>query len=65
MAALGDDGFAIVHGAKSPPPHTYIGSYLWTQFGFKADALVHFGTHLSLEFTPQKQVALGSNDWSD
>lgn len=65
MAALGDDSFAIVHGAKSPPPHTYIGSYLWTQYGFGADALIHFGTHGSLEFTPQKQVALSSNDWAD
>ncbi|WP_298653048.1 cobaltochelatase subunit CobN [uncultured Proteiniphilum sp.] len=65
MAALGDDDFAIVHGAKMPPPHTYIGSYLWMQFGFKADALLHFGTHGSLEFTPQKQVALSSNDWGD
>ena len=35
------------------------------QFGFKADALVHFGTHGSLEFTPRKQVALSSNDWPD
>lgn len=65
MAALGDDSFAIVHGAKSPPPHTYIGSYLWMQYEFKADALMHFGTHGSLEFTPQKQVALDSNDWAD
>ena len=65
MAALGDDDFAIVHGAKMPPPHTYIGSYLWTQYGFKADVLIHFGTHGSLEFTPQKQVALSSNDWGD
>jgi cobaltochelatase CobN len=65
MAALGGDAFAIVHGAKSPPPHTYIGSYLWTQFGFKADAIIHFGTHGSLEFTPQKQVALSNNDWPD
>lgn len=48
-----------------PPPHTYIASYLWTQFGFKADALIHFGTHGSLEFTPRKQVALCSNDWPD
>jgi len=65
MAALGDDAFAIVHGAKSPPPHNYIGSYLWTQFGFKADAMIHFGTHGSLEFTPEKQVALSSFDWPD
>ncbi|MDR0660751.1 MAG: cobaltochelatase subunit CobN [Prevotellaceae bacterium] len=65
MAGLGDDEFAIVHGAKSAPPHTYIGAYLWSQYAFKADAMVHFGTHGSLEFTPQKQVALSSNDWSD
>lgn len=65
MAGLGGDVFAIVHGAKSPPPHTYIGAYLWSQYEFKADAMLHFGTHGSLEFTPQKQVALGSNDWPD
>lgn len=65
MAALGDDAFAIVHGAKEVPPHTYIGAYLWSQHAFKADALLHFGTHGSLEFTPQKQVALSSNDWPD
>ncbi len=65
MAALGDDAFAIVHGAKQAPPHTYIGAYLWSQYAFKADALLHFGTHGSLEFTPQKQVALSSNDWPD
>lgn len=65
MAALGGDAFAIVHGAKSAPPHTYIGAYLWSQYGFKADAIIHFGTHGSLEFTPQKQVALSSNDWPD
>ena len=65
MAALGDDAFAIVHGAKSAPPHTYIAPYLWTRFGFKADAMLHFGTHGSLEFTPQKQVALSSYDWPD
>lgn len=65
MAGLGDDEFAIVHGAKTAPPHTYIASYLWTQNQFKADAMIHFGAHGSLEFTPQKQVALSDNDWPD
>lgn len=65
MAGLGSDAFAIVHGAKAAPPHTYIGAYLWSQYAFKADAMLHFGTHGSLEFTPQKQVALSSNDWPD
>jgi cobaltochelatase CobN len=65
MAGLGSDAFAIVHGAKSAPPHTYIGAYLWAKYGFQADAMLHFGTHGSLEFTPQKQVALGNYDWPD
>ncbi len=65
MAGLGSDAFAIVHGAKSAPPHSYIGAYLWAENQFKADAMLHFGTHGSLEFTPQKQVALSSYDWSD
>ncbi|GHT33068.1 hypothetical protein AGMMS49574_17940 [Bacteroidia bacterium] len=64
-AGLGSDAFAIVHGAKSAPPHPYIGAYLWSQYAFKADAMLHFGTHGSLEFTPQKQVALSHNDWPD
>ncbi len=47
------------------PPHTYIASYLWMQHGFKADALIHFGTHGSLNSLLRKQVALCSNDWPD
>lgn len=64
-AAMGDNTFQVVHGAGMVPPHSYIASYLWMQHGFKADALIHFGTHGSLEFTPGKQVALCSNDWPD
>ncbi|MBB3701278.1 cobaltochelatase subunit CobN [Flammeovirga yaeyamensis] len=65
MPGLGDDSFKLVHGAKAAPPHPYIASYLWTKNDFKADAIIHFGTHGSLEFTPGKQVGLSSNDWSD
>lgn len=64
-AGSGSNSFQIVHGTNAAPPHTYIASYLWTQYGFKADALIHFGTHGSLEFTPKKQVALSSLDWPD
>ena len=64
-AGSGDNSFQVIHGTNMAPPHTYIASYLWMQHGFKADALIHFGTHGSLEFTPKKQVALCSNDWPD
>lgn len=65
MPGIGDDTFSLVHGANVAPPHSYIASYLWTQHGFGAHTIMHFGTHGSLEFTPGKQVALSHNDWSD
>ncbi|MBE6365495.1 MAG: cobaltochelatase subunit CobN [Lentisphaerae bacterium] len=61
----GDDDSTLIHGAKMAPPHSYIATYLYLRYGFEADALIHFGTHGSLEFTPQKQVALSSFDWPD
>lgn len=65
MAGKGENTFRIVHGTDAAPPYPYITSYLWSRFGFKADVLIHFGTHGSLEYTPRKQVALCSNDWPD
>lgn len=65
MAGVGGDSFKIVHGTDQAPPYTYVASYLWARYGFSTDALIHFGTHGSLEYTPRKQVALDSNDWSD
>lgn len=64
-AGLGDDDFKIVHGTNAAPPHNYVAAYLWARHGFGADALMHFGAHGSLEFTPRKQAALGSTDWPD
>jgi cobaltochelatase CobN len=64
-AGYGDDDFKVVHGTDVAPPHSYVAAYLWARYGFKADALIHFGAHGSLEFTPRKQVALSSRDWSD
>lgn len=64
-AGTGSDTFKMVHGTETAPPYPYIAQYLWLQQGFKADALIHFGTHGSLEYTPGKQVALSQNCWSD
>ncbi len=41
------------------------GDYLWLRYGFNANAIMHFGTHGSLEFTPWKQIALSDYDWPD
>lgn len=64
-AGGGKNSFKMVHGTDAAPPHPYIAAYLWARYGFGADAMIHLGTHGSLEFTPRKQVALSSLDWPD
>ncbi len=64
-AGYGGSSYQVVHGTEQAPPHEYVAAYLWVRYGFGADAIVHFGTHGSLEFTPGKQVALSSADWPD
>ena len=61
----GGEEAKLIHGAKMAPPHTYVATYLYLRHGFGADAMMHLGTHGSLEFTPWKQAALSSYDWPD
>lgn len=63
--ALGDDEFKLVHGMQVAPPHSYLAPYLYMKNAFKADALIHFGTHGNLEYTPGKNVGQSQADWSD
>lgn len=63
--ALGDDDFKLVHGAEVAPPHNYIATYLYLRHKFNMDALLHFGTHGNLEFTPGKNVGLSQADWAE
>ncbi|OZI31863.1 hypothetical protein CAL29_28805 [Bordetella genomosp. 10] len=65
LPGIGEDTFKLVHGTQLAPPWPYVASYLWTRNVFKADAILHFGTHGSLEFTPRKQVGLSGMDWPD
>jgi cobaltochelatase CobN len=50
------------HEKLTPPPHQYVAFYLWLQHVWKADALVHLGRHGTLEWLPEKQTALASED---
>ena len=65
LAGHGDNTFQIVHGTDKDPVKEFQNAYYWIQNSFKADAMIHFGTHGGLEYTPRKQVALSSNDWPD
>ena len=62
--ALGDDDFRLVHGVDVAPPHSYLAPYLYMQRGFQADAIIHFGTHGNLEYTPGRDAGMRREDWS-
>ncbi len=53
------------HDKVTPIPHSYLASYLWIEHGFRAHAMVHFGTHGSELLLPGKSVGLARTDWSD
>jgi len=59
------DEVSAIHGTDQAAPHFYLGAYLWARYGFKADAIVHFGTHGSLEFTYGKSCCLSRDCWPD
>ena len=52
----GQDPF--MHKSKTALSHHYLAVYLWAREGFKADALIHFGTHGTQEWAPGKLRAL-------
>ncbi|MFT3819402.1 MAG: cobaltochelatase subunit CobN [Rubrivivax sp.] len=54
---------ALYHSTSAVPPHHYLASYLWVRDRFKADALVHFGTHGTQEWLPGKERGLSVHDW--
>ncbi|MDR2706677.1 MAG: cobaltochelatase subunit CobN [Planctomycetaceae bacterium] len=62
--AQGNNDSDSIHGTQKPLPHFYIAPYLWIRHGFRADVIVHFGTHGSLEFTQGKSIALSDLCWS-
>ncbi len=48
------------HDPNLPPCHAYVAFYLWLRAA-KIDALIHLGTHGTLEWLPGKAVALSEN----
>ena len=56
---------ALIHDKLTPPPHNYLATYFWLQESFRADALVHFGTHGTEFILPGKATGLSDIDWPD
>jgi cobaltochelatase CobN len=54
----GDDPMKLYHDTTLFPHHQYLAVYLWLSKEFKADAMIHLGTHATYEWTPGKQAGL-------
>ena len=55
---FGMDPSKVYHDSDLQPPHDYYAFYAWLRNRFEADAVVHLGTHGSLEWLPGKTVGL-------
>lgn len=53
------------HDPHKPPHHQYAAFYRWLECEFKADAVIHVGTHGTLEFLPGKENALSGDCFPD
>ncbi|MBE7218991.1 MAG: cobaltochelatase subunit CobN, partial [Caulobacteraceae bacterium] len=49
------------HDTALPPRHGYVAFYLWLREAERLHALIHMGTHGTLEWLPGKAVALGES----
>lgn len=56
--AFGEQADRLYHDAVFPPPYSYMGYYRWIEETFGADAVIHVGTHGSVEWLPGKEVGL-------
>ncbi|MCQ2071207.1 MAG: cobaltochelatase subunit CobN, partial [archaeon] len=48
------------HDTEAAPPHQYLAFYRWLKYVWGADAVVHMGTHGTLEWLPGKGTGLSS-----
>lgn len=56
---------AAYHDLSLPPHHQYLAFYLWLQQMYRADAMVHVGTHGTHEWLPGKEVGFTEADFSE
>ena len=65
----GADGEKLYHAKDLAPHHQYVAAYSWLRadepVGFGADAVVHLGTHGTLEWLDGKDLGLSAADAPD
>jgi len=59
------DRKAGYHDTSIPPRHAYVALYAWLREHAQIDALIHLGTHGTLEWLPGKALALSAECWPE
>lgn len=59
------DPMRLLFSKSASPHHGFAAYYTYLEKIFKADAVLHFGTHGSLEFMPGKQVGMSGACYPD
>jgi len=59
------DPMRLLFSKSASPHHGFAAYYTYLERIFKADAVLHFGTHGSLEFMPGKQVGMSGYCYPD
>jgi len=59
------DPMRMMMARSGSPHHGFLAFYTYLSKIFKADGVIHFGTHGALEFMPGKQIGLSGECWPD
>lgn len=59
------DPVRLLMARGGAPHHGFMALYTYLEKVFRADAIVHIGTHGAMEFMPGKQVGLSQECWPD
>ncbi|MCD4669666.1 MAG: magnesium chelatase subunit H [Actinomycetia bacterium] len=60
-----DNNDMVYHDKEVLPHHQYMAYYRWLEDEFKADAMIHIGTHGTMEFLQGKECGMSSECFPD
>jgi len=61
----GEDDAKLYHAEDLAPHHQYVATYSWLREDFAADAIIHIGTHGTLEWLDGRDIGLSEEDAPD
>ena len=61
----GEDDEKLYHANDLAPHHQYVATYAWLKHTYQADAVIHLGTHGTLEWLDGKDIGLSEADAPD